>query len=395
MNRLLRIIALFGFSLVILFFDATGAQAIELSGYYENTFLPESDDAGNSKLLDASKLRLDFNYYPEEGELGFTGNVNYYAYHTGVTYDVSQYLPQAVTDTLNEWDVPAVITFDQNRMLLDNAYLTWDKRPFRLRLGRQQLSWGTGYSFNPTDLFHKKDMTDPTYEKEGVTAIRADVAWGVGNRITGVMIPDLDFERAGYCLRVATHVEQIGYDIALTFHQISDSTSLHRESLLPIAQRRRAAGFDLSGTFLGLGVWAEGNYNRMAAEDDFSRVVGGFDYTLKNGLYVMAEAFYDGRSSSAEAPYDALDWLEYLQFGEPVAQWRFMAGAKQSLSDLIEGSLYVFAGLDESYLINPRLDISAAQNADVAVFGVASFGRENGQFPPGNFGLTVRTTVYF
>ncbi len=378
---------------ILLILIIPSASAIELTGYYENSFLPELND-DHASLLDASKLRLDFNHPAEDGELSFTGNVNFFAYHTSVTYDLKPYLPPAVVDTLNAWDVPAEVTFDRFRMLLDNAFITWDQRPYRLRLGRQQLSWGSGYTCNPTDLFHRKDLTDPTYEKEGVTAFRVDRDWGVGGSLTGVFIPAISFERAGYCLRLAHHFNALGYDAGLTLHQVTDSTSLNTETLLPRIQRRRAVGLDFSGSLLGLGVWAEGNYNLMAAEDDFARVIAGADYTLKNGLYMMAEALYDGRAP-AKAPYPALDWLEYLSFGEPVARWRFTGGLQRNITSLITGSVYVFGGVDNSWLVGPRLDISAAQNADVTVFGAAAIGDKNGQFPPGSYGLTVRTTFYF
>jgi len=383
----------FIFLLIVLFMPLS-ISAIEISGYYENTLIPEYSDRTDDHLLDASKLRLDFNTGGGDNELEFTGNVNFIAYHTDVTFDLTPYLPESIADTLEVRKMDATTTIDKSRIFLDNAYLTWRIRKLRLRAGRQQLSWGPAYSLNPTDLFHRKDMLDPTYEKEGVTALRLDYNWGVGGRLTGIMVPGEKFDEAGYAIRLGTHITATGYDVALTAHQVTDSTSLDPDTYLPLHQRRRALGLDFSGTLFGLGVWIEGNYNAMKVEKDFLRVVAGFDYTLKNGLYMMFEGLYDERARE-KTPYPALDWLEYIYFGEPVARYRFMAGLKKDLSDLMDGSLYIFGGTDGSFMINPRVDASVSQNADLTLFGVGSFGDKDGQFVPGTYGLTVRATVYF
>jgi hypothetical protein len=368
--------------------------AVDISGYYENTLMPEYSDRTDEGILDASKLRLDFRTGGSGDELEFKGNVNFIAYHTDVNLDVTPYLPEIVADTLTGRDIPVIMTLDKNRIFLDNAYLTWRSSGFRMRAGIQQLSWGPGYSFNPTDLFHQKNLLDPTYEKEGVTALRLDYHWGIGGEITGIYAPSGKLEESGYALRAATHISKIGYDIALTVHQVNDSTSIDPVTYQTRYQRRRALGLDFGGELLGLGVWFEGNYNEMEYEDDFIRAVAGFDYTLENGLYLMFEGLYNARTEDA-APYPAYDWLEYIYYGEPVSMYRFMAGAKKDLTDLIDGSIYCFSGTDGSMMLSPRIDASIAQNADLTLFGMAAFGDKDGQFPPGYYSLTARVTVYF
>ncbi len=368
--------------------------AIDLSGYYENTLMPEYSDRAEDHLLDASKLRLEFSTGGGDDELEFKGNINFIAYHSDVTFDMTPYLPEYVADTLEQRDIAAEMTFEKSRIFLDNAYLTWRIGSFRLRAGRQQLTWGPAYSFNPTDLFHSKDLLDPTYEKEGVTALRLDYRWGVGGQLAMIMVPGEKLDEAGYAIRAATHISEIGYDAVLTLHQVEDSTSLDPYSYDPRHQRRRAVGLDFSGGLFGLGVWLEGNYNMMETEDNFLRVIAGLDYTLENGLYMMFEGLYNQRAEE-ETPYPAIDWVESIYFGEPVARYRFLAGVKKDLTDLVDGSIYWFGGTDGSMVLNPRLDASIAQNADLTLFGAATFGKKDGQFPPGNYAVTARVTVYF
>ncbi len=369
------------------------AQRVQLSGYYEHTIQMDYTSETGEQLINASKVRLDLSSAPLGG-LGFTGNVNLIVYYGATDRDFRPYLPDAIARELEERGVPVEITLDRSRYFLDNAYLFWDTGSFRVRAGLQQLSWGPAYSFNPTDLFHRKNLLDPTYEKEGVGALRVDYRWGIGGELTAVATPAPRLEEMGYALRAGTHLEAAGYDVAVTLHQVMDSTSLDPETLEPRTQRRRAAGVEASGGLLGLGVWVEGNYNWMDEEPDFLRVVVGADYTFGDGTYVMGETLYNGRSDPRN-PYPVHDWLANVYYGEPVGSWWMLAGVRWDLSALVAGSAYLFSSPDGSFVLNPRLDVSLAQNADLVTYGGFTFGHGDGAFPPGLGALVVRATVYF
>jgi hypothetical protein len=290
--------------------------------------------------------------------------------------------------------IPAVYEIERTRTYLDNAFISWDIGSARIRAGKQQLSWGPAYSFNPTDLFHRKNILDPTYEKEGVTALRFDYTWGVGGRLATIVAPQDGLDATGYALRLGTHISSIGYDVAVTLHQVSDSTGLNAVTLFPVTQRRRAAGLEFSGELLGLGVWMEGNYNSMELEQNFTRVAAGIDYTLEGGTYLMAEALYNGRAESG-SPYPTHDWLANLLYGEPIGRWWILGGLRKDLSELAQGSMYVFTSPDGSAMLNPRFDVSIAQNADLVVFGGITVGKKDGVFPAGLYSMLARATVYF
>jgi hypothetical protein len=145
---------------------------------------------------------------------------------------------------------------------------------------------------------------------------------------------------------------------------------------------------------IGLGVWLEGNYNDMELESNFVRVAAGLDYTLDDGTYLMAEALVNGRSE-ASAPYPLQDWLANVLYGEPVGLGWLLAGMRRDLSDLVLGSAYTFVSPDGSLVLNPRVDVSLAQNVDLVVFGALTLGNGDGAFPPGLYSLIARATVYF
>jgi len=365
---------------------------VELGGYYENTFQGDYTKELGEAIVNASKLRLDFSAGGLQDDVEFKGNINIVAYHGPVSFDVRHYLPEAVAAALG--DSATSIRFPEERFYLDNAFLTWRKASCRLRAGKQQLSWGPGYSFNPTDLFHRKDMLDPSYEKEGVTALRFDRQWGVGNDIAVIAALNDNLVSSGYGLRIGSHIQAIGYDIALTLHQIEDSVSVDPATLSNQKQLRRALGLEFSGGFLGLGIWFEGNYNWMESENDFVRAVAGLDYTLRNGLYLIMEGLLNGRGET-NTPYPDEDWLANIAYGEPVGRSWVLAGIRHDLSELLSGSIYTFSGSDGGFMVNPRLDYSLAQNADLTVFGAVTLGKDDSQFPPGLFSLVARATVYF
>ena len=369
------------------------AQEVDISGYVEHTLQIDYNSTVKEQILDATKLRIDFANSAVDG-LELRANVNLIANHGTVDYDISGFLPDVVVADLAANGIPATYTLERDRIYLDNAFLTWRRGHVRIRAGKQQLSWGPAYSFNPTDLFHRKNILDPTYEKEGVTALRFDYTWGVGGRLALIAAPRRTLEATGYALRLGTHIEGLGYDVALTLHQVNDSTALDATTLAPLTQRRRAAGIEFSGELLGLGAWMEGNYNSMELEDNFARFVFGFDYTLTDGTYFLVEGLYNGRAESG-SPYPTHDWLANLLYGEPVGCWWFVGGTRRDLTDLIQSSFYLFASPDGTAMLNPRLDVSIAQNADLVVFGGVTLGGNEGSFPGGTYSLITRATVFF
>ncbi len=383
-------------AVLVLAIASTGSisgQTVDISGYYENTLRIDYTSRTNEQLLNSSKFRLDLSSSVADG-LEFVGNINLIANVGALARDLLAYLPDSVARELEMMGAPVTFALDRTRTFLDNAYLSWTSGPVRMRAGLQQLSWGPAYSYNPTDLFHRKNLLDPTYEKEGVAALRLDYRWGVGGQASLIAAPSEDFETSGYAVRIGTRIGSIGYDLAVTAHLIDDSTAIQVPDLTSIAQRRGAAGLELSGELLGLGAWFEGNYNWMEVESDFARFVLGLDYTLNDGSYVMVEWLYNGRSQ-AQPGYPVGDWLSNLFFGEPVGSGWVMSGIRTDVSDLTLGSLYVFASPDGSLMLNPRLDASLAQNADLAIFGGVTVGREDGAFPSGLASLLARLTVYF
>lgn len=398
------------FQILLLLLIPLIADAVDISGYYEFSLTGEAfDELRNTDLYNnrfapvsgwetiywnRSKLRLDIQSGGADNELMFNANLNFLATPGRVSMDLLRYAPKSFDDRQGNQRTLISEQPPENEIKLDNACLTWRKGSWRVRAGRQQLSWGPGYMYNPTDLFHLKNAVDPTYEKEGVSALRIDYNWGIGGQFTAVAVPYLPENRVQYAFRIASYLESLDFDAGVTFQTVRDRNFIFLDPVIPFVQSRKALGVELNGTVLGLGTWLEGNYNWMEYEDDFLRVLVGSDYTLINGLYMMAELLYNGRGTST-SPYTPEDWLSYILAGEPLGEYLGMVGIKKDMTSLVDVSGYIFINADGTCMLNPRLDFSVAQNTDLTVFGTGSFGNDDGQFHRGYYSAFGRVTVYF
>jgi len=368
---------------------ALADESLNLGGYFEQSADILYSEKIDELILHRSKLRLDFRAGGGEDQLAFRGNLDIQKYFGPTKFPVAYLLPPIALDAWESMGLPEAMPLDAERIWLDNAWIDWNRGDSRLRLGKQQLGWGPGYAFNPTDLFHRKDIVDPDYEKEGVMALRWDRFWGVGGRASVVVAPREELKHYGLALRLAEHVA--GADIALSAHAVTDSSDARG---IVRFQDRYALGLELSGEISEFGFWLEGNRNWMEKESDFTRLVAGLDYSFAGGGSMLLEGFYNGRTEGGP-PYAPAEWTRYLSSGEPVGEGWLMAGWRAVPTPLSELSVFAFRAWDGSLLLSPRLDVWIAQNAMASLIGEAALGEAEGSFPDGLFGLTGRVTVSF
>ena len=162
-------------------------QTVRFSGYVENQAvlmaLPEregdEDEEGSGlDLMDYNKLRLQIEAKPASG---FSANANLVArtFHGTTSIALADVLPEKFADDiamLAAWDPSYASYTMEDEIFLNDAYFTAREGNFKLRMGKQPFRFGSGYFWNPTDPFTVKDMLDPSYEKEGVTAARFSYA---------------------------------------------------------------------------------------------------------------------------------------------------------------------------------------------------------------------------
>ena len=156
---------------------------VEFSGYFENQI-----DAVRTKSTDITtsytKLRIDMDTYPSDHiHLGFNWIVKYYEGQT--TFYLDDFLdPNYVSDDIAQLGrIPFPLS---DTTYLDNMFIEVGQSGYELILGKQQISPGVGYAWNPTDIFNRKDLFDPTYEQTGVKALTLNMSIGSNSSLTAI-----------------------------------------------------------------------------------------------------------------------------------------------------------------------------------------------------------------
>jgi len=130
------------------FFEYQG-EIFDLNGKYKYV--------GYNKLNLTLRQRISSSY--------FKTDLVYISYHGKTQYDLTDFMP--------EYGLPPILYTYKTQLYFRNAFLRIRISSLTLQFGRQQIGWGTGYAFNPTNVFQKKSILDPSYELDGVDALRA------------------------------------------------------------------------------------------------------------------------------------------------------------------------------------------------------------------------------
>jgi len=361
----------------------------ELTGYLEDTFNGEYLRGEQRGIwLNAGRGRLNLSLKPT-GYLDLGAGV-IGTYNSGETQiDSLRYLPEdtPVLPPDPERGLPGtrdVLGYSlENDLYFQEAFVTlYLPRPrLRLRVGRHKLYSGTGYAFNPTDLFNQKNPFDPTYEVDGLDAVMAAVELPGQTEIRGVLRFSDELKVVDHQARLSTHVR--GWDAAIQYtHQQRKRTDWEAlnttEGLSALAAGAPFSSFEsrfhwhllageLAGELGGLGLHAEGGYVFVEeprdpgglehAAESHDRLLVGADHTFDSQLYLLAEYMRLGQGRADRALMGLNDRMAYLS-GETLGLDRdtLFFRASYPLTDLMELSLNGIVGLnDPGALVYPWL----------------------------------------
>ncbi|MCK5146126.1 hypothetical protein KAR48_05185 [bacterium] len=399
-----RFILLVLFSLPLM---ATAQEAISIFGYFESQFMG-AKISDEFVQLQSNKLRLDL-----EGQIGesvkFGANFNYITYHGKTEWPVLDLLPEAAQSEavlleffgieMNPYVLPFV-----NRQYLDNAYIKLAFTGMDITVGKQQLSFGSGYAWNPTDIFNTKDLMDPAYEQPGHNGIRLD--WPLSNlaTFTAVYSPQDNWTSSTKMLQLKATLGRFDCTIigAETMWQPHDYTQITLDLLAPgfvqIQDECRMIGFNMAGELFGLGVWGEFAMHYMDNSDDYEDLLIGMDYTFENGSYVIAEYFRSGIGIADKEDYSLNDWMRFLAAEQKtLARDQIYAMALFSVTDFMRLGLSAIAVLsDGSAALLPTMNWTLLENVEITAYGNIYLGEDDALYHSGmgNGGL-VRARVYF
>ena len=381
------------------FVGRTLAQDLEFSGYFENQLFPQEL---NNKLAlqDYNKVRLDLSAEPAEN-VSFNGDYIYRVFHGATRFNAFDFIPKSVvlkyaelTQTTPDALRPLFDFKLEDENFLDNAHVTIYLEHASLRVGKQQLPWGTGYTWNPTDIFNDKNLLDPTYEKVGVNAFKLEVSFGGEGVATGIVGVGDEWRTSTKAIKIKHHL--FGYDLSASFVE-KKQDGFDYLSFRSTSERRRLFGGDFSGELFGLGIWGEGAYNRMEASDNFGQYLLGSDYTFESGLYLTGEYYRNELGKTNKGQYDINDWMRLLSAdGENLGQDYLFLGSRYPITELWNWSNYVLANLnDKSGILFPWFDYSLNDNTELIFVGYIPFGKKETEFGEFGIGGFARVRVYF
>jgi len=387
------------FLVILLIITATSIFALEFDffGYYENQ---TSSTLNNTPdFLSYNKLRLDFDKNISD-DISFNSNIVFQTYHGITSVSILDYLPkELLTDYSLETGIPidelkGNYTYNsEDEIFLDNAFISLYQKHFNLRIGKQQIALGTGYAWNPTDIYNDKNILDPTYEKRGVNAVKFEIPFSSEGMITSIASIGKNWEET----TKSVHLKQFlfGYDLELSYAR-SQHSSFDYYAMNENLEDRDLFGFSFSGALLGIGIWSETAFNKMSESEDYYQGIIGADFTFENGLYLMSEYYYNELGQQDENDYEFADWMNLFTNGTNLGRDYFYLGESYSLAELIEWSNYIIVNLnDKSFTYTPWLSFSLNDNVDFDLTANIPYGNDDSEFSQFEENIAVRLKVYF
>ncbi len=385
---------------IIIFFTAQDLLAqeksIEIFGYFEPQLSGVLVD-DEFKQLSVNKLRIDIKGAYSE-RLTFCANFDYLAYFGATTDNLIDYLPNDVKpppESLIYSMLSEPIELFEDKNFLDNAFIKLVFTRFDLTAGKQQVSPGAGYAWNPTDILNIKNSLDPTYEQPGQNVLRADIP--LMDRFNFMLLygPERNIDRSSKIINLKTRLGH--FDFSFTGGDKA-ATLTSPTTFLAEYEERKIAGFDIVGELLGIGIWGEAAYNDMELSENYFEGLIGADYTFGNGLHLLTELYRNEQGKGDHTRYDLLDWLRFFSGEKKVmSQDQGFIYINYPASDLLSiGASAIISITDGSMVLVPTAAYNFDDNLDISFFGNIYIGADGKSYSStmGN-GVQARARYYF
>ncbi len=164
-----------------------------------------------------------------------------------------------------------------------------------LRLGRQELHWGSGKFWNPTDVFRETFLADYWAERKGVNAARLDLHLPQAVELTAIVsCGDTVFDQNRYAGRALISRWDQALAVVFMDDQVKD---------------QYVYGADFHGRYR-IGYWVEAAWYdaKLKSVPDHAEVATGLDYLIKvrSGAAIAVQYYHDGSGVTRPREYDRL-----------------------------------------------------------------------------------------
>ncbi len=376
------------------------SQKVELFGYFESQVMG-ADIKNEFYQLYSNKLRMDLKSRLSD-KITFGANFDYISYHGKTTWNILDFLSSDITFTVPPGMESFYIIPFSNRNFLDNVYVKVAFKHFDMTVGKQQISLGTGYVWNPTDVFNIKDVLDPTYEQPGHNAMRLDIPIGTRYNFMALYSPEDTWQNSAKLLQFKGRIAHFDYSLIAIekiwrFHNYT-KFDLVKMNFAELPEKRQLVGASTAGELLGLGFWAEYGYNKMEKSKDFYELVVGSDYTFDFQTYIMIEYYRNTLGKTDYKNYDLNDWMRLFAMEQKaISRDQVYSFIQHPITDFIQlGLSSIYSISDNSLAIVPTLNYSFSQNMEILAYLNFNFGKDGTAYSKlqGNGGL-VRARIYW
>ena len=296
-------------------------------------------------------------------------------------------LSETISDDRRVMDLTRIISSDTDYILyhrMDRLVLSVMRDWGTVRIGRQAITWGNGFLFNPMDLFNPFSPTDVERDyKIGDDMISARVYTGGSGELQVLYVPRRNTSNH--------HIKWDESSLAAKFHFNAGTTEIDM-----------MAGHHYSDEVLGIGftgylmdaawrldstyTWLEDGKNQPG----FVSIVANIDYSWvwwDKNLYGWIEYYYTdlGKSEYQDALSDP-DIMERISRGERFFYGRsyFNTQLQMEFHPLVNGFVSFIVNADDpSCIIQPRIVLDPAQNFQIMCGGNIYCGKNNTEFGGG------------
>jgi hypothetical protein len=304
------------------------------------------------------------------------------------------------------------------RTKIHRVYAKFSVDKFNLTVGRQQIRYGSGKLWNPLDILNPISPTfvEGLEEQKGTDAVKMDIFPDEKTELSIVFNPkksndkikNFNIQECNYLIHAKTSVEDV--DVAVLGGYISrrgvagfDFAAILFKGMLRGSMMVSQASNDYKSNYLtsNLATYFP-NYDlrrlipgKNEKHPIYFQANAGYEYTLKNGLYVLVEYFFNQNASNYNkdlkaalysAQFNAMNQKTYLQLANQfltVNQHYVAAALGYDFHPLVRGELFTIGDIQGRGIFwGPSIKINAHENLDftVGMMGAFIFNNKTSDF---------------
>ncbi|MBT4035498.1 MAG: hypothetical protein HOB84_07375 [Candidatus Marinimicrobia bacterium] len=376
----------------------------EFFGYFESEASTMQIGTSNYNY-GFNKFRLDVEARPNDHIL-IGANITAQQYWGQTTWNMLDFIPEEIwtpffpPDPLSSQAYsPAFPITIPDTLFLDNVYMKISLSSLDVTVGRQQISKGVGYAWNPTDIFNSKSLLDPSYEQTGVEGLRFDYTLAYTASVSVFIQPEQEWEQSAKQGWLKVNLGSFDIELTKASHNWGYPTFLTG----PYLQNRSLLGASVVGEVLGFGTWFEGSSFQTdsplatGGDEEWKEFIVGVDYTFENSLYILGEYLHNDLGVADKSELTLWDYLGALDgASHSLMQDYAFFYAMHPTFDFVTLSAIAFTNFnDNSGAFSPIVDWNILQDANLSVQGSFFWGEDDTEFGLQDWGLTLTATSSF